>query len=412
MALINMPAEPQLWDKEKLQEDNTAYKLECEIAEEEWKTETMQEENQKLLWGCFSKEQMNKSKETKDLELVDKYNDNEVSLEEITQLFDKLLINNKINWEEYNDLCNRAVDGKEIDITQYLERENSSIWIVEELEHEAENFQEERRNLTKNLHENAMENIQESYFSHNEVNDTESSESSESWELEWNEDIQDLLDNENVRKDNFNKGMELFYSDNNPDFTPEDNEFLWLEEVQDDLESILGNFLVETNITDFNELSIWDQESVNDVLNSSFDLQVSKLIKNKANYPTITVENYIKEIHDWEPIDKIKAYEELKEIINHKEWISWKAMEKWKNSIMNKIKLKATEKVDNYIQDIKTLMENKDIVLTNKQKEKLTEELKQLETIEDSMVKWEVFSWDLSIESIWEKNIWEGNDAK
>ena len=136
------------------------------------------------------------------------------------------------------------------------------------------------------------------------------------------------------------------------------------------------------------------------------------MIKNKANYPTITVENYIKEIHDWEPIDKIKAYEELKEIINHKEWISWKAMEKWKNSIMNKIKLKATEKVDNYIQDIKTLMENKDIVLTNKQKEKLTEELKQLETIEDSMVKWEVFSWDLSIESIWEKNIWEGNDAK
>mgnify|MGYP005995713741 FL=1 len=97
-----------------------------------------------------------------------------------------------------------------------------------------------------------MENIQESYFSHNEVNDTESSESSESWELEWNEDIQDLLDNENVRKDNFNKGMELFYSDNNPDFTPEDNEFWWLEEVQDDLESILGNFLVETNITDFN----------------------------------------------------------------------------------------------------------------------------------------------------------------
>lgn len=350
------------------------------------KTISMKEESQEHLWGKFSIEQLSKSKYVADLEIVSDFNEGEAWIDEVMRVFDKLLHDEKISWEEYDNLSNQAVDWEKININEYL----SNTVDNEEWEDFEINKKEERRNLTQDLRSDALSEIKEIYLSQgwnieNNSNNTE-------WNHESNDDIQELLWKEEEK--NIDKWMQLFFSKDNPDLIEEEVEFLWDEEVQSDLKSILWNFLVNIEENNINELNENQKKDVEIVLNSAFDLQISKLINNKNNYPTITVENYITEIHNWEPIDKIKSYEELKQLVNNWEWISWTAMEKWKNKIMANIKIQVAKKVEDHISDLESLLKNTEINIAADIREKLWEELVQLKATSEDIAWWEVMSWN------------------
>ena len=143
MALINMPAEPQLWDNEKLQEDNTAYQLECEAAEEEWKTETMQEWTNKLLYWkkveSISKNELISSVKLEHPELKDEsfipflewmcY-----SWELTVEQYDVLLWNYIEKWEFYFDWLDFSVAQEQsiidkIDQLKHAKNPENQWWI-------------------------------------------------------------------------------------------------------------------------------------------------------------------------------------------------------------------------------------------------------------------------------------------
>jgi hypothetical protein len=56
---------------------------------------------------------------------------------------------------------------------------------------------------------------------------------------------------------------------------------------------------------------------VNIVLNASYDIQISKLLDGKVNYPQKTVERYINDIHEGNPFEKIALYQELKQLVHN-----------------------------------------------------------------------------------------------
>lgn len=359
MALINMPAEPQLWDKEKLEADNSAYALECLAAEQDWKTETMQEESQDLLWGSFSMNQLNKVNEIKALEaaddqgwdiLYDEWSNNDRNEEKETS-------DNEEKLRIFRE--NTQAPLIESLLNQWYITSLEFDWIVEEINWvDKESINQIISSVTNSIED---KDIREEITSH----------------LEWKQ--------EQVTLENFENSN--FYLSSNELWVDID---VWIW----GLELMLANeFYILPN-------SEWISDQSGDMLRTMDT--VSKMIVNKNNKDfRKNNSDLIREI--WEETVSSVKYALLKKLFKEDLVTDAKFWgKKAKNEIAMKqksIKEKAKLNTES-MEKLATLQGNED---WNKEKEKLIEDKNELIIAAQNLdhFEWEVFAWNMKIE--WEK---------
>jgi hypothetical protein len=382
MALIENQWENlwENWDKLKeINADNDAYARECEIAEQDWKMEASKKWGQDIFW-LYNPDliaEMNaqiQEEEWGDINCVMQVEENEFAAEKINSAPDNYVV--KLN---NND---EIVDNKEA-------LNQRKLW---------------QQELSENAYTNLALNLDENIFDNN---------NQESWE----QSVEKLLEQTEVQEENKERWFNMIYNedfisrfyDADPKINQENKDFITDSGVQEDLSKILENFLLPSNINDFSNISDKDKIKVWVALDSAFDIQISKLLDNKVNYPLVTVEKMIADIHEWNPFEKIELYEELKQLVNNWEGISGKAMDKNKTAITKNIQNKLLIKIDIQSEELLKMLEKSNI--SKQESHNIKEELTQLEIIKDNIKSGEAISWsEEDIINEWSK--WEWSDVQ
>lgn len=434
----NMPKEPQLWDRKNLEESNQRDREEQQKAS--LTIAATMEWSRGLLWS-LNENQADDTYKINVLEQTDKYNDWDISPDEITQLFYELLMNKKINDIEYDSLCNIVASNDtndefiEINLSSYLDREVEEIQEISELEPDNEkeeetideNQEKENHILLEKFKDHPSFPILERFINI-EVWEwkkmtllTEpdllklsqhlgSWENPVSWLREWikwivfdDDRTQTVLNNYLYTVENINDSIK-------PDVD-------WLfplpEEFKSEKYSILNedldNDIIQLLIKNYKKFPDWEDGNPNiekDIF-TSCEVTLNKIIENK-NFPQTKM--YDKAVHDvrnWDLESRIQALSYINSLVNRQEGIKWwKAKESIKN-IKEAHNLTKTSYTKFKLEQIQNML---DTTTDKNEKQKLEWELSELlENInKNDHFEWEVFSsWKLDWEIQWKDSISE-----
>lgn len=184
----------------------------------------------------------------------------------------------------------------------------------------------------------------------------------------------------------------------------ENKAFLEHEEVQEDLDIILSKCVLNTDVTTFQEIAStqWEEwiKQVNKSLNYAFDMQVAEILDGKVNYPEEKVFALRKEIYEWNPFEKIEAYEKIKHLVYTNEWMGWaKQSREFKNrSMLANEKQKVLNERFEQVRMLLSQAQEKNTEEVTNQQSKIDEILAMEKEEENS--SWDVFSWDVEFEWI------------
>ncbi len=432
----NMPKEPQLWDMENLEKSNKIEKEE-QVRASLTIAATM-EWSRNLLWS-LNENQADDTYKINVLEKVDKYNDWDITPDEITQLFYELLMNQKINNVEYDSLCNIVASNEtneefiDIDLSHYLEKEVEEPQEILELEPDNEKNEE---NIDENQ-EKENQILLEKFKNHPSFPILErfmnievwewkkmtlltepdllklsqhlgSWENPVSWLREWIKWIVFDDDRTQTVLNNY-----LYTVENINDSIKPDGEWLFPlpEEFKGEKYSILNedldNDIVQLLIKNYTKFPDWEDGNpdIDKDIFTSCEVTLNKIIENK-NFPqTKEYDKAVFDIRNWDLKTRIEWLIYINSLVNTQEGLKW-----WKANLSFK-NIKKADKLKN--ESTKIFSENqKQKDLNNKvenKKYQWEQEDLLVNSNEENISDWEVFSWDITIEGIWDntKNIWE-----
>jgi hypothetical protein len=172
----------------------------------------------------------------------------------------------------------------------------------------------------------------------------------------------------------------------------ENKDFFNNEFVQKDLEKIMWNFLTDNEWQSLTEVfqNWWVEASkkIETSLNLAFEMEVNTVLENKMNYDTEKVDKLLLKLQEWNPFDKLVAFEDIKMHVNTSESIwskldkSFQKVSKW----AEKEKLTIQDRFENvkYMIDIWKELNDMNI---------LQEAEMDLLSIKEEVPSWEIFEW-------------------
>ncbi len=100
------------------------------------------------------------------------------------------------------------------------------------------------------------------------------------------------------------------------------------DSYQEDLEIIMWNFSTQVEGASLSEIyekwGAWASFEVNEALNVAFKMQIEVVLDWKMNYSREQVDKLLVDLSLWDPFEKLDIFEEIKSIVNQKEWAWWR----------------------------------------------------------------------------------------
>ena len=127
-------------------------------------------------------------------------------------------------------------------------------------------------------------------------------------------------------------------------------------------------------------------------------MQVAEILDGKVNYPEEKVFALRKEIYEWNPFEKIEAYEKIKHLVYTNEWMGWaKQSKEFKNrsNVANEQQKSLTERFEQ-VRLLLSQAKEKDAEDVANQQSKIDEILAMEQKEETS--SGDVFGWDVELE--------------
>ena len=417
----NMPKEPQLSDKESLEEWNRINKEEQEKAS--LTIESTKEWTQDLLWRLNP----NEKEDIARIKAMEAADNNEINLDIWFDNVSNALVSDiniaSISYEDKNkenpniDSWKNSIESQELStenqedekvVSENKEqklslekfKDNPSFPIIERFMNIEVGDWKKMQLLT----ENDLLQLSNSIWS----NDDEL-QGLKNWikNIEFDDDrTQTVLDNYLYTIENINEPIQV---DSEWKYSlPED--FKW--EGKKILSENIDNDVVQLIIKNYKKFPDWEDWNPNvekDIF-TSCEVTLNKIIENK-NFPkTEMYESAVKDVRNWDLDERIEALQYINSLVNTQEGMKW-----WKA----KLSIKGLKETHNLSKKSYIEFKEKQILTQinwtedNKEKEKLQWELTELlknNEVEDKF-EWEVISWwKYDVHN--EKNIWEWNDNK